>query len=121
MLAVLALEPGRRVSWTELADAVWSEDPPATVRQQVQSSISALRRSMGDVIVTRPAGYELAVPAERVDVGLSEMRVAEARSAAAQGRPERAVEVLREALALWRGAALTGVCGLAVDSVRLEG
>ncbi len=120
MLAVLALEPGRRVPWTELADAVWGEDPPATVRQQVQSSISALRRSMGDVIVTRPAGYELAVPAERVDVGLFEMRVAEARSAAAQGRPERAVEVLREALALWRGAALTGVCGLEVDAVRLE-
>ncbi len=120
VLAVLALEVGHVVPVATLVDAVWGEDPPATVKQQVHTTISALRRALGGVVLTRPVGYELAVAAERIDANRFEAGVARARQAASAGDAAGAVERLREALALWRGPALAGVTGLAAQAARLD-
>jgi DNA-binding SARP family transcriptional activator/tetratricopeptide (TPR) repeat protein len=119
VLAALALDVGRSVPLAGLVNTIWGDDPPATAKQQVQSSISALRRVLGGAIVTTASGYELSVPAELVDVHVFEAEVADARRCAA-GDPRRAAERLRDALALWRGSALTGMPGLAAQAVRLE-
>jgi len=119
VLAALALDVGRSVPLAGLVNAIWGDDPPLTAKQQVQSSISALRRELGGAIVTTASGYELSVPAKQVDVHLFEAEVADARRCAA-GDPRCAAERLRDALALWRGPALTGMPGLAPQAVRLE-
>jgi hypothetical protein len=58
-------------------------------------------------IVTDPAGYMLQAPADVVDAGLAERLIAEGREATAAGDPATAARLLREALGLWRGRALT--------------
>src|SRR4029453_4847455 len=84
------------------------------------SAISALRRGRGAAIVTTSTGYRLSVPAEQVDVHVFEAGVAKARQATKEGRPQQAADLLREALALWAGPALSGMPGLAGQAVRLE-
>src|SRR3954466_12639521 len=72
LLARLALSPGRVVSVDALTDALWGEDLPADTANALQTRVSKLRRALagagigGDVVRTRPPGYQLAVPAESV-------------------------------------------------------
>jgi len=120
VLAVLALNVGRAVSVAALVDAVWGEDPPATVKQQVHTATWALRRALGGAVVTGPDGYRLAVAADRVDVNRFEAGVVEARRAASNGDASGAVDRLTEALGLWRGSALDGVAGLTAQAARLD-
>ena len=69
----------------------------------LQTYVSQLRKALGsDVIVTRPAGYELRVEPGDVDLCRFEQLVSEARSAG----PPAAARSLRDALALWRGPPL---------------
>ena len=89
LLTRLALDAGRPVTTSALVDAVWDNDLPADEQHALQSLVSRLRRSVGDVLEATPGGYRLAVAPEAVDAARFERLVAE-------GRP-------REALALWRG------------------
>src|SRR6478672_8278831 len=63
VLAVLLLYPNEVVPVERLAEAVWGTDPPSTVRAQVHSCVSRLRRALRqkgiaeEVIATDPAGY----------------------------------------------------------------
>jgi YVTN family beta-propeller protein len=107
VLAVLLLHRGDVVSVDRLIDLVWSDRPPATAVKTLQVYVSHLRRALGDgVVVTASGGYSLAVEAERVDALRFERLVSEGHSALASDGPERAAELLRSALALWRGPAL---------------
>lgn len=105
LLAVLALHVGRVVSAEHLVEALWGEDPPAAVRNGLQGLASKLRRALGssDLIVMRGDGYALDLPPDAIDVGGFEQRAAEGRAMAAAGEPGRAVDLLAEADALWRG------------------
>jgi predicted ATPase/DNA-binding winged helix-turn-helix (wHTH) protein len=102
LLACLALEAGRPVSTGRLVDALWEEDLPADQVHALQSLISRLRRALGNgsLVAPAPGGYRLDV---EVDAQHFERLVNDARSS---GDPERKGELLREALALWRGPAL---------------
>src|ERR1700690_1579924 len=120
VLAVLALSAGHIVTFTELAEAVWGDEPPTTVRQQIHSSVSALRGVLGELIVTGQAGYELAVPVEQVDALVFQSLVASARQAEHEGQLQLAADRLAAALALWNGPALAGVPNLRVLAVGLE-
>jgi DNA-binding SARP family transcriptional activator len=120
VLAVLALHVGHQVTIADLADAVWGGDQPTTVRQQVHSAVSALRRALRGLIVTREAGYGLAVPPEQIDVFAFESLVAQARKASYDGNLNLVVELLETALALWRGPALGGWQNLRGLAVGLE-
>jgi DNA-binding SARP family transcriptional activator/class 3 adenylate cyclase len=109
LLAILVLHPNEVVSTDRLIDQMWGEDPPATALHTVQVFVSRLRRMLGfagNRLVTRPPGYVLEIDADEIDADRCERLYARARTALATGDPARAEELLRDALALWRGAPL---------------
>jgi DNA-binding SARP family transcriptional activator len=103
LLAVLLLHANDVVAVERLVDELWGESPPATVAKSVQVYVSRLRRELGeDRLRTRAPGYTLRVEPGELDAARFEALAAEAAAA----RPERAGELLRAALGLWRGPAL---------------
>jgi DNA-binding SARP family transcriptional activator len=103
LLALLILDAGRVVSTDRLIDALWGERPPRTAATSLQNLVSQLRKLLGaDVLVTKPAGYQLDVAPEQLDLERFRLLVDEARQAPAAARADR----LREALSLWRGPPL---------------
>jgi DNA-binding SARP family transcriptional activator/tetratricopeptide (TPR) repeat protein len=105
VLAMLLLKPGQIVSTDDLIDAVWEHRPPATARGQLQTCVSRLRRTLRPgAILTDPAGYGISVADDDLDVLVFTRLVAQAKSSDA-GAPG----LLQQALALWRGAVLTGI------------
>ena len=109
LMAMLALHPGHVVPADQLVDGLWGENPPPAVRNGLQGLVSKLRRLLGSagLITMRGGGYALDVAPDAVDVHRFEQLVAQGRNAATSGDLARAVELLREADAMWRGAALT--------------
>ena len=100
-LAALVVAHGEVVSADRLADIVWDGDPPGSMNA-LQTYMSRLRTVLGvDSIQTRPPGYALALPIDAVDAWRFETLVDEARSMP----PVGALDLLDEALGLWRGAA----------------
>ncbi len=106
LLALLLLRANQVVSSDALLDELWPEEQPLAGRAALRVRVSQLRKALGpDVIVTRPPGYVLAAAAEQLDLWRFERLAGEA----AAESPARAAELLREALALWRGPALAEV------------
>ncbi|MFI6502277.1 BTAD domain-containing putative transcriptional regulator [Nonomuraea typhae] len=106
LLAALALEPGRIVSRARLVDWIWGERPPADEVNAVQALVSRLRRVLPDgVIEADSGGYRLAVARDAVDVSRFEHLVGQARAA----EPAERADLLRSALALWRGQAMADI------------
>ncbi len=105
LLAVLALQVGRVVPTEQLVDALWGEEPPAAVRNGLQGLASKLRRTLGsaDLVTMRGDGYALELPADAIDVHRYEQLVSAGQARAAEGDLSRAVDLLAEADALWRG------------------
>lgn len=110
VLAMLLLHPGQIVGADDLIDAVWEDGPPATARGQLQTCVSRLRRTLpAGVILTDPAGYGIRLRDDELDAAVFNRLVGQAREAAGASEAETARKALREALALWRGPALTGL------------
>ena len=106
LLIALALEPGRTVPKARLVDWIWGEYPPAETANALQRLVSRLRKALPDgAIEGQPGGYRLTVEPEAVDAVRFERLVTQA------GNDEgpRRVHLLREALTLWRGAAMQDV------------
>ncbi|HEX2072817.1 MAG TPA: BTAD domain-containing putative transcriptional regulator [Geodermatophilus sp.] len=111
LLALLALSAGRVVAVPTLVDALWGEELPANPGNALQLRVSKLRRTLAaagcpEALVTRPPGYLLDVDPRRVDALRFAELLAEAR-AVADADPAAAAGLYREALALWRGPALS--------------
>jgi DNA-binding SARP family transcriptional activator len=121
LLAKLLLHPNQVVSTEELIVAVWGEEPPPTVKQSLQNHVAALRKAIeagnGEgpprTLVTRDPGYLLRVDPERLDLHRFQCLDRQGREAMAAGDPARAADLLRQALALWRGPALADVAASA--------
>jgi DNA-binding SARP family transcriptional activator/class 3 adenylate cyclase len=121
LLAKLLLHPNQVVSTEELIVAVWGEEPPPTVKQSLQNHVASLRKSLeaGNgsgpprTLLTRDPGYLLRVDPERLDLHRFQRLDREGRQALAAGDPARAADLLRQALALWRGPALADVAASA--------
>lgn len=126
LLARLALEVGRSVSVETLIDGLWGDQPPADAANALQSLVSRLRRALrpgGTELDSGPGGYRLALEPAAVDVHRFERLAAEGRRELSAGNDIRAAELLREALGLWRGAALADVLDApfaAAPATRLE-
>ena len=105
----LAVDAGRVVSASELVHAVWGESPPADPVGALQTLVSRLRRSVGDPAAIQQShqGYRLAVEAKAVDVQRFRLLARLGRDQLAGGDAVTARSTLAEALALWRGPALT--------------
>jgi DNA-binding SARP family transcriptional activator/tetratricopeptide (TPR) repeat protein len=121
LAAVLLLSAGRVVPLTYLVDGVWDSDPPASAKRQVQNCLSALRRRLHDaggrpgVIVAHGAGYRIRVEPDQLDAHRFEALVERARRLPPTHGPD-AVGLVRDALALWRGPALAGLAGRAIEA-----
>jgi DNA-binding SARP family transcriptional activator/streptogramin lyase len=113
ILAVLLLHANETVSRERLVDELWGDSPPATAIKAVNVYISQLRKALvqngADPIVTRAPGYAIRVDRDLLDAARFEELVAEARRRAAAGELLVATQLFREALALWRGPALSGL------------
>jgi WD40 repeat protein/DNA-binding SARP family transcriptional activator len=123
VLAHLLLDAGRPVSTDRLIDALWSEEPPDSARNTVQTYVRHLRKALGaDRIETRTAGYAVVALEGEVDVERFVDLVDRARESR-PGDPVAAVDLLETALGLWRGPALDDLAtqpGLQPDITRLE-
>ena len=107
LLAALLLQANEPVSVDRLVEAVWGDSPPATADHAVEVNVSNLRNALGaEAIERRPGGYALSVALDRLDLARFEDLVAQAREELHAGSPASAADLLREALALWRGPAL---------------
>jgi len=103
LLALLLLHANEVVPRDRLIDELWSGQAPETAATAVQVYVSQLRKVLGrDAIVTRAPGYMVRPRDGELDLRRFEERVARASSA----QPAGAADLLREALALWRGAPL---------------
>jgi DNA-binding SARP family transcriptional activator len=103
LLALLLLDPNRVVSRDRLIDELWGASPPDTARTALQVYVSQLRKALGqDLILTQPPGYLIRVSDGELDLHRFERLVATARAE----EPAKAARLLREGLALWRGAPL---------------
>jgi YVTN family beta-propeller protein len=103
LLALLLLEANHVVSRDRLIDALWGEHHPETAPNALQGYISGLRKTLGaDRIETRSPGYLLHATPDDLDLSRFERLRVQARDL----EPPAAAQLLREALALWRGAPL---------------
>src|SRR6266545_5921232 len=122
VLALLAAEVGKPVSVDTLIDGVWGNEPTAGARSTLQTYVSNLRAAIGDVIVRDDGGYRLATDPAEVDAVEFERTVAHA-AALVETNPVGAAQLLRAALALWRGhpyADVAGCFALELEARRLE-
>ncbi|MCC3766399.1 AfsR/SARP family transcriptional regulator [Streptomyces sp. UNOC14_S4] len=113
VLAMLLLQANTTVSVAQLIDSVWEDEPPAHARTVVQGHVSRLRATLAEAgadaygvsLATHGSAYLLRLPEALVDTYRFGELVARARPVEA---PAEAVGLLREALGLWHGPALTG-------------
>src|SRR5690242_1303519 len=104
LLAALLLHANAVVSRDRLIDELWDTSPPATAPTALQVYVSQLRKALGrDRILTQPPGYLIRIGDGELDLHHFERLVA----AAGAEEPAHAARLLREALALWRGAPLS--------------
>jgi DNA-binding SARP family transcriptional activator len=104
LLALLLTNANEVVSVDTLIDALWGARPPRAAANTLQYHVSQLRRLLGsgETIITREPGYLIRVEPDELDLFRFERLVAEAE----QASPDRAAQLLRDALALWRGPPL---------------
>ncbi|MET8679829.1 BTAD domain-containing putative transcriptional regulator [Streptomyces sp. NPDC004647] len=113
VLAMLLLQPNITVSLEQLIASLWEDEPPAHARTVIQGHVSRLRATLaeggaatyGIELATHGSAYLLRLPDELIDAHRFSELLSLARPQAA---PQDAVFLLREALGLWRGPALTG-------------
>jgi DNA-binding SARP family transcriptional activator len=109
LLAILLLHAGEVVPSDRLMDDLWGEKQPAAGHTALRVRVSQLRKALGpggELLVTQPPGYALRIQPSQLDLSRFEHMVADGERALSAGEPERAVELLGEALGLWRGAPL---------------
>jgi DNA-binding SARP family transcriptional activator len=106
------------VSADRLLDRLWAE-PPSGGSAAVQTQVSRLRKTLGDRITTSGRGYELHLEPAELDFERFRTLLAEA---GATPDPTRRSALLRQADALWRGEALSGLDApfVAADAAALE-
>lgn len=115
LLAILAIHANEVVSADRLIEALWPEGAPESAVNTLQGYVSRLRKALDPdrsngaeaTIAFRPGGYVLTARPEQIDSSRFERLVAEADARAAAGDAASAARLLREALNLWRGAALS--------------
>lgn len=114
ILAVLILHANEVVSTDRLLDLVWGDEPPSGGVRTLRFHISRLRdalqpgRAQGveGVVATRAPGYVLLVDPDQLDASRFERMADEARMLLVKD-PSRALDVIDDALELWRGSPLS--------------
>jgi DNA-binding SARP family transcriptional activator/tetratricopeptide (TPR) repeat protein len=129
VLGVLASRANQVVSRSELVDAVWGDQPPASVESGIYTYIAGLRRVLdpdrsrrapGQVLVSSGGGYLLRLGTGGLDAGQFEECLGRSRELRAAGDTGGAARVVDEALELWRGQAFAGVPGPFAEAERVR-
>ncbi|MBX9362409.1 BTAD domain-containing putative transcriptional regulator [Streptomyces sp. WAC04114] len=121
LLTVLALRAGRTVPAGLLVDEVWGGQPPADASGALQALVGRLRRALGaDAVASVEGGYRLTAAPDDVDLHRFERLADEGLRALADGDPAKAVVVLDDALALWRGPALADLPDRTAEAARRD-
>jgi DNA-binding SARP family transcriptional activator/tetratricopeptide (TPR) repeat protein len=115
VLAALAVDAGRPVPVDLLVDRVWGASPPPRARRTLQAYVARTRRALAGSAVGedsahiegRGGTYALAIDPQRVDLHRFRRLVGQAVDPAC--RSARRVDLLRDAVRLWRGPALAGL------------
>ncbi len=109
ILAVLVVDPGQVLTYERLVEVLWPDgDEPESGRRSAITYVSRLRSALGDgVIETTDAGYVLRPGTANIDAERFTALIDTART----HTPVRAVELLDDALALWRGPVLGNLNG----------
>ncbi|MFD6886348.1 BTAD domain-containing putative transcriptional regulator [Streptomyces sp. NPDC059957] len=121
VLALLLLRHGRTVSVDELAETVWDGSPPPTARTQISICVAQLRKLFreagvdGEPIVTSHPGYRIDTEGHGLDLVDFLSLTGQVSALAGSGRLAEAADAYRRALALWRGPALDGLPGYALE------
>ncbi|MEU1394245.1 MULTISPECIES: AfsR/SARP family transcriptional regulator [unclassified Nonomuraea] len=117
LFAVLLLRHGDVVPVEDLVAELWRDDPPRQAANALHAHASRLRMSimrwrerhgLEISLQTRYPGYCLQVPADAIDAVRFE-KLDAAANTLKSAEPDKALALLREALALWRGPALQDV------------
>ena len=109
VMAALLSDPGRVLTFDRLSEVLWSgRDEPAGARSAAFTYVSRLRSAVGDgVIETTDAGYVLTPSSVRLDADHFTTLLDRARTVPAA----QAIDVLDEALGLWRGPVFGDLTG----------
>ena len=136
VLGVLASRANQVVSRGELVDAVWGDQPPATVDNGIYTYVAGLRRVLepdrprrdqnssrrapSQVLVSSGGGYLLRLGPGGLDANEFEDCLSRSRELRAAGDLRGAARVVDEALGLWRGQPFAGVPGPFAEAERLR-
>jgi predicted ATPase/DNA-binding SARP family transcriptional activator len=121
LLAGLVLSRGSVVSVDRLAELMWPDGDAPGGPAPLQSHVFRLRQRVGGLeIEQRPPGYVLHLDDAALDAHRFERRVSDALSAAAENRLEDALELLDDALAMWRGAPYGDLVDTADGQIEIE-
>jgi DNA-binding SARP family transcriptional activator len=119
LLAVLLLADGRLTPEDSIVEALWDADPPPTAARQVVNTASKLRRELGrhggPAVESGAGGYRIELAGHELDERTFREHTAAARARADLGDLAGAGTVLRQAIELWRGPALTGLRSLCLQ------
>ncbi len=121
LLASLLLRPNQAVPVADLLDRLWGDHHPASATATLHNHIARLRRSLGEEagarVRTRAPGYLVEVLNDQ-ELDLASFRALHTAAAttAQDGDYDRAAALLRQALGLWRGNALSDVPATAAYS-----
>ncbi|WP_162451453.1 BTAD domain-containing putative transcriptional regulator [Phytoactinopolyspora mesophila] len=103
VLGVLLCYRDVRVSTEHLLDIVWSGEPPSSARTNLHGYLHQLRRSLGSSRIVRyGSSYQLVVGPDEADDQLFEDIADAGRQRLDAGDAQRAADLCREALRLWR-------------------
>ncbi len=132
LLAVLAAAYPAVVTVDRLLEVLWDGAPPRTGRKSLQAHVVRLRTALeperpagspGRFVVRRHDGYALALERGRLDATAFADLAARGRALLSAGDAGGAADLLREALALWRGSPYADwpdAAGLDGERERLE-
>jgi DNA-binding SARP family transcriptional activator len=123
VLALLLCRANTATPVELLTETLWEDEPPRTARKNLQVYVASLRKLLGetgrgDRITHGFGGYRLRADPAELDALLFAELVAGGRRAGHTDGPAAAAAVLSDALDLWRGPMLEGLCDVA--SIRRE-
>jgi DNA-binding SARP family transcriptional activator len=108
LLGLLVVNANRAVKADALIEHVWGSSAPDAAAATLQSHVSQLRKVLDPGrLSSRPGGYLLHVDDGELDATAFESEVAAGRSALRAGDAAGAARLFEQALARWRGPALT--------------
>jgi len=108
VLADLVLNANEVMPSEQLLVELWGEDSPPSAANALQAAISRLRRVLpAGRLITTARGYMLRLFPAELDVAQFEQLIFEGRDALAAGTAAEAVQLLDQAMTLWRGPPLT--------------